>query len=73
MIRIRFPDPDSERRVLGFLAGRFSFRSWADGETLVPEQALAALATQGIPFNVQGPASYERSIPPVRNPPAAAI
>ena len=55
MILIRFPDADVERRALGFLAGRFSFKSWASGEMLVPEDALAFLAIQGIPFAVEGP------------------
>jgi hypothetical protein len=50
MIRIRFPDAASERRALGYLAGRFSFKSWADGVTLVPDDALAALARASIPF-----------------------
>ncbi len=50
MILIRFPDPATERRALGRLAGRFSFRSWDSGETLVPESALAFLAVEGIHF-----------------------
>jgi len=54
MIRIRFPDPATEQQALGFLAGRFSFRSWANGETLVPSAALAALASAGIPFFTVG-------------------
>jgi hypothetical protein len=57
MIRIRFPDSASERRALGYLTGRFSYRSWANGETLVPEAALAAMAVEGIPFVVEGPAT----------------
>lgn len=60
MIRIRFPDPATECRGLGFLAGRFSFKSWASGTTVVPEHALAALASAGIPFSVEGPATYEQ-------------
>lgn len=59
MIRIRFPDEASERRALGHLAGRFSFKSWASGETLVPETALVSLALEGLRFNVEGPATYE--------------
>jgi hypothetical protein len=51
MIRIRFPDAETEKRALGFLAGRFSFRSWSNGETLVPSAALAALALAGIQFS----------------------
>ena len=73
MIRIRFPDSTTERRALGFLAGRFSFRSWANGETLVPDAALSALAIEGIAFNVEGPATYERNVPSLRNPPAPAV
>ena len=57
MICIRFPDAASERQALGYLAGRFSFKSSASGETLVPEEALHALAREGIRFAVEGPAS----------------
>jgi hypothetical protein len=60
MIIIRFPDSPSEQRGLGFLAGRFSFKSWSSGETMVPEAALAALAQEGLKFIVEGPAGYER-------------
>lgn len=73
MIRIRFPDTESERHALGYLLGRFSFKSWANGVTLVPDYALPALAREGIPFIVEGPASYEQIIQAVRNPPASAI
>jgi hypothetical protein len=73
MILIRFPDAQSERRAIGYLTGRFPFRSWASGETLVPEAALSFMAVEGIPFHVQGPARYEHSVPSLRNPPAAAI
>jgi hypothetical protein len=68
MIRIRFTDSATERRALGYLAGRFSFKTWANGETLVPEAALSAMAVEGISFVVEGPASYDRSIPTLRNP-----
>ncbi|MCK6485268.1 MAG: hypothetical protein HUU22_17390 [Phycisphaerae bacterium] len=30
---------------------------------LVPEAALAALATQGTPFTIHGPARYEQNVP----------
>lgn len=73
MIRIRFPDAASERRALGILAGRFSFKSWASGDTLVPEHALASLALEGIKFTVEGPATYEQHVPALRNPPASAV
>jgi hypothetical protein len=61
MILIRFPNPDSKRSALAQLAGRFSFKSWAAGEMLVPEEALAYLAVQGISFTVEGPATYEQN------------
>ena len=32
----------------GFLAGRFSFKSFANGETLVPPEALASLAVKAL-------------------------
>lgn len=62
MIRIRFPDAVSERQALGYLLGRFSFKSWVNGVTLVPAYALAALAREGIPFLVEGPATYQQII-----------
>jgi len=73
MIIIRFPDSAIERRALGYLAGRFSFKTFATGETLVPESALAPMAAEGIQFTVQGPATYERLIPAIRNPVAAPV
>ena len=73
MIIIRFPDDATERRALGFLAGRFSFKSWVTGETMVPENALGTLAAEGISFFVEGPATYEQLAATVRNPPAPAV
>jgi hypothetical protein len=67
MILIRFPSLDSERKALGRLAGRFSFKSWATGEMLVPESALPYLAVQGIAFTVEGPATYEQLAPALRD------
>lgn len=62
MILIRFSDANAKRNALGFLAGRFSFKSWASGEMAVPETALAYLAAENIPFTVEGQATYERLI-----------
>ena len=73
MIRIRFPDDAMKRRALGFLAGRFSFKSWATGTMLVPEQALGALALEGISFTVEGRATYEQILSALRNPAAPAV
>lgn len=61
MILIRFPNAESKRTALGSLAGRFAFKSWATGEMLVPEDALPFLAIKGIPFSVEGPATYEQN------------
>ena len=74
MIIIRFPDPASERRALGWLVGRFSFKTWSNGETLVPNAALPALALEGVRFIVEGPATYERLIPTaLRDAPASPV
>ena len=60
MIIIRFPDAETERHALGFLIGRFLFRTWATGETMVPEDALASLANEAIRFAAEGPATPQR-------------
>jgi hypothetical protein len=73
MILIRFSDPEPKRRALGYLTGRFSFKSWASGEMAVPEAALPYLAREGISFIVEGPATYERIISAVRNSPATPV
>jgi hypothetical protein len=73
MIVIRFPDATTERRGLGWLAGRFSFTTWSSGDVLVPEPALAALAHEGIRFSVEGPPTYEHALPAVRAAGAATI
>ena len=73
MILIRFPDANAKRRALGYLAGRFSFKSWASGEMTVPETALAYLAGEDIPFSVEGQATYERLISAVRDPAATTV
>ena len=73
MILIRFPDADAKRRALGFLPGRFSFTSYGTGEILVPETALSELAVAGIPFSVEGPATYGQAVPALRSPAAAPV
>jgi len=57
VIRIRFDNQEAKRKALAYLPGRFSFKSWASGEMLVPEVALADLAVEGIEFIVEGPAT----------------
>jgi hypothetical protein len=73
MITIRFPDFEMKRRALGFLAGRFSFTTWASGEVLVPDSALSALAYERISFTVEGPPTYGQAVPSLRNSAPAAV
>lgn len=73
MITIRLPDLETKRRALGFLAGRFSFTTWASGEVLVPDAALSALAHEGIKFTVEGPPSYGQAVPPIRDAASTAV
>ena len=60
MIRIRFRDDASKRRAVGYLLGRFAFKSWPTAVMLVPECALSSLALECISFIVEGPATYEQ-------------
>ncbi len=60
MVIVRFPTIEVRRRALGYLLGRFSGKSWATGEVMLPELALAHMAAEGISFTVEGPATYER-------------
>ncbi len=73
MILIRFNNSDAERKALGLLAGRYSFKSQDNGDMIVPEAALPFLAQEGICFTVNGPASYEQSIPAIRDSFAPAV
>lgn len=73
MIFIRFPNTESKRAALAQLAGRFNFKSWASGEMLVPEDALAYLAVQGISFTVEGPATYEQNGSALRGTTPASV
>jgi hypothetical protein len=72
MIKLRFPNSDAERKALGYLVGRFPFKTCADGCTLVPDSALSRLALQGISFTVEGRAAYEQLVSQVRNAAAPA-
>jgi hypothetical protein len=73
MIQLRFSNAQHERKALGFLAGRFAFKTYADGRTLVPEAALAPLASEGITFAVEGRAAYEQLVSTVRDSSAATV
>jgi hypothetical protein len=73
MVIIRFPDDATERRALGFIAKRVSGRTWATGDTMVPEAALEALTAAGIPYIVNGPPTYAQLAETFRGPVAEAV
>jgi hypothetical protein len=72
MVIIRFADQEAKRRALGYIARRFPGKSWATGEVMVPEAALASLAAENFHFTVEGPATYER-LTSLRDTPAVAV
>jgi len=59
-VLIRFQDAETERKALGKLIPRFSGKSWANGEIVVPANALSSLAAEGITFTVLGSSLQER-------------
>ena len=73
MVIIRFSDKETEIRALGYLAGRFSGKSWSNGDTMVPEVALPHLAAEGFSFAVVGRATYEQGIPSIRTASPAEV
>ncbi len=73
MVIITFPDEATENKALGFLLRRFSGMALKSGEHFVPEAAVAALASQGIPFSVHGKASYEKQVAALRSAAAGTV
>lgn len=73
MVILRFDNGNEERRALGWLAGRFSFKSWDNGDLMVHETVLPYLAREGIPFKVQGQATYEHFRPAIRGAAATPV
>jgi hypothetical protein len=67
MVVITFSDRETQKKALGFLLGRFSGKVLKNGELLVPEAALAALAERNLSFTVHGKASYEKQITALRS------
>jgi hypothetical protein len=67
MVIIRFDDSEAERRGLCWLAGRFSFKTWAGGDVMLHESALPHLARESLAFRVIGPATYEHFVPALQN------
>lgn len=73
MVIIRFDDSETEQKALEFLVGRYSFKTWANGDLMVPAPALGPLAAVGIAFRVKGPATYEHFLPALRGSAAASV
>ncbi len=73
MVIIRFDDIETEKKAMDYLVGRYSFKTWANGDLMLPEPALGELASEGIAFRVKGPAKYEHFLPAVRNPSATPV
>jgi len=73
MVIIRFDDGETDKKAMDYLVGRHSFKTWANGDLMLPEPALSELAAEGIVFRVKGPAIYEHFLPAVRNRAAAPI
>ena len=73
MVIITFPDKATQRKAVGFLLGRFSGKVLKNGEHIVPEAALAALADQSISFTVHGKASYEKQVAALRSAASGSI
>ena len=71
MVIIRFDDGEIEKKAMDYLVGRYSFKTWANGDLMVPEPALGELAAEGIAFRAKGPATYEHFLPALRNPATA--
>jgi hypothetical protein len=73
MVIINFEDAGMEKKALEFLVGRCSFKTWDNGDLMLPEPALGELAAQGIAFRTKGPATYEHFLPSVRNSAASTV
>jgi hypothetical protein len=73
MVILRFDNEGQERRALGWLAGRFSFKTWDNGDVMVHEAVLPFLARESISFRVQGQATYEHFRPAIRDSAAASV
>ena len=64
MVLIRFKDEQTEDDGLGLLLfENVPLKTWRNGETAVPDEALTLLDREGIPYEVIGPATYERLTP----------
>jgi hypothetical protein len=73
MVIIRFDDGETEKKAMDYLVGRHPFKTWANGDLMVPEPALGELAAEAIVFRVEGAAKYEHFVPAVGNPASASV
>jgi hypothetical protein len=73
MVIIHFEDCEMEKKALAFLVGRYSFKTWDNGDLMLPEPGLGELAAEGITFRSKGPATYEHFLPSIRNPIASTV
>ena len=73
MVIITFKDRAIQKKALGFLMGRFSGRVSRNGECIVPEAALEALAAQNISFTVKGQATYGQQVAAIRGASSASV
>ena len=72
-ILIRFKDSEVEREALGCLAvAGVPLKTWRNGETAIPEEAVGLLASKSLPFEVIGRATYEQ-ITPIRDLASQAV
>jgi hypothetical protein len=60
MVIISFPDPETRKRALVYLLGRYSGTLLKSGEVIVPENALKPLALQDLVFTVKGKVEEEQ-------------
>ncbi len=54
MVIVRFDNGEEERRALGWLAGRFSFKTWDSGDLMVHEAVLPYLAREALRSEFKG-------------------
>jgi hypothetical protein len=73
MVIIQFDSEAAEKKALGWLPGRFSFKTWSNGDMMLHENVLPFIAREGIAFKVKGPASYEQILPAVRTADPAEV
>ncbi len=73
MVIIRFSGVENERRGVAALLGRFSGKTWAIGDWLIPLVALPHLAGEGIEFEGKGRPDYMGKHAPIRDSAPAPV